>query len=165
MTMCAKNEQKEKLMPFDKAPPQESHRCVASKPLSVFLKSSSCGNCFCAVIVFFVLGFPFLLWEQSKAKSRYFTRRRRDSVSISRKRKKKRCTHSSPSRPPSELFQRGQLVFVAVETRWTVIRTKAVLVKDTVVCCVCGVAGQCFFSFPVHVPAEGGQQKGASWRP
>lgn len=51
-----------------------------------------------------------MLWEQSKAKSRYFTRRRRDSVSISRKKKGVHTPRRRAPPPPSDLFQRGRLV-------------------------------------------------------
>lgn len=157
---------KMKTKAFDKAPLQEFHRCIASKHLSGIFKNSSCGDCCCAVTVFFVLGFPFLLWEQSKAKSRYFIRRRRDSVSISRKKKKKRCTHSPPSRPPSDLFQRGRLVSC---------RYGDALDCDTyrggsreghchLLRVWCGWT-MCFFLSQCTSRRLGGQQKGASWRP
>lgn len=93
--ICTNKRTKTNRMLSEGTSPQEFHHCIASKPLPGF-EELLC--CYCILCFRFFL----LLLERSNAKSRYFTRERRDSVSISRLEKK--CTHTPPLRLLTGLF-------------------------------------------------------------
>lgn len=114
--ICTNKRTKTNRMLTEGTSPQEFHHCIASKPLPGFEELLCCYCILC-------FRFFFLLLEQSNAKSRYFTRERRDSVSISRL-EKKVYTHSAlvPLDRPVLIF-----FLVALEMHWTVIRVEAVL--------------------------------------